>query len=52
MLEEVLQMAHFLNRLVLVNLPYQDCPIRSVAGVRFSTLLYLCIVGKDLGTNI
>lgn len=49
MFEEVLHMAHFLNRFVFVSLPYQD--FSSVGGVMRMFTLYLCIVGKDLGAK-
>jgi hypothetical protein len=49
MLVDVLHIAHFLKRFVLVSLPNHGCSMISVAGVRFSLLLYLCIVGKDFG---
>lgn len=45
-------MAHLLKRLVFVSLPYQLFSKSSGAGVRFSTLLYLCITGRDLGACI
>ena len=51
MLADVLHIAHCLKRLVLVSLPYHVCSIMSEGKPMFSFTLYLCMVGRDLGTS-
>jgi hypothetical protein len=49
---EVLHITHFLNKFVLVSLSCHDCSKIFVGEVICTLTLYLCIVGKDLGTKI
>ena len=52
MLAELLHSTHFLKRFVFVSLPYHVWSRISKGWLKVSFTLYLCIVGKDLGTFI